>query len=122
MLTKVRNGHQARLREVRHPHTKLCEQVVALLFQEGVLGSYSVEGCRPGASLVIGLKYLENEAVVTTLSTVSRPGRRVYTSLRSLWGVERGLGFFVLSTPKGILSDREARKQGVGGEVLCKVV
>jgi small subunit ribosomal protein S8 len=125
MLTKVRNGHQARLREVRHPHTKLCEQVVALLFQEGVLGYYSVEGCQKqsrGASLVIGLKYLQNEAVVTTLSTVSRPGRRVYTSLRSLWGVERGLGFFVLSTPKGILSDREARKQGVGGEVLCKVL
>jgi small subunit ribosomal protein S8 len=118
MLTKVRNGYQARLPEVRHPHTTLCQEVLEVLFQEGILGSYSLEG----SQLIIGLKYLQNEPVMTTLSSVSRPGRRVYTSLRSLWGVDRGLGFFILSTPKGVLSDKEARKRGVGGEVLCKVL
>ena len=118
LLTKLRNGHQARLREVTHPRTKLCQGLLEVLLREGVVANYSQT---PG-DLRVELKYSANQAPCRAMVCVSRPGRRVYASLETLWGVEQGLGFLVLSTPKGFLSDREARQLQVGGEVLCKVL
>jgi len=118
MLTKLRNGQKSRANSVTHMKTKLCENVLEVFIREGVIFSYqsSLKETK------IELKYVDNEPAIKKVSCVSRPGRRVYTSVKSLWDVHQGLGFLVLSTPKGILSDREARELNVGGEILCKVM
>jgi len=118
MLTKLRNGQKARVNKVKHVKTKLCENVLEALIREGVISSYE-SGLR---DTLIELKYVDNEPAIRKISCVSRPGRRVYTSVKSLWDIHKGLGFLILSTPKGILSDREARELNVGGEILCKVI
>jgi small subunit ribosomal protein S8 len=118
MLAKLRNGQKARMSVVKHMKTNLCENVLDALIREGVVSNYSSSS----KDLHIELKYSNNEPAITKISCVSRPGRRVYTSVKSLWDVHKGLGFLILSTPKGVLSDKEARRLNVGGEILCKVV
>ena len=118
MLTKVRNGQKARLQNIKHVRTALCENVLDVLIEEGVVSNYSLFN----RELTIELKYSRNEPAITKISCVSRPGRRVYISVKSLWDIHKGLGFLVLSTPKGVVSDKEARRLNVGGEILCKVI
>jgi len=118
MLTKVRNGQKARLQSIKHVRTTLCKNVLNVLLVEGVIANYSFLE----HEFIIELKYLRNEPAITKISCVSRPGRRVYISVKNLWDVHKGLGFYVLSTSKGVMSDKEARRLNVGGEVLCKVV
>lgn len=122
MLTRLRNGQQANLYSVRAPASKLLEAVLAVLKDEGYIKDYTRETISAGRDeLNVELKYYEGEAVIKNLTRVSKPGRRVYTEINKLKPVQNGLGIAVLSTSKGVLSDYEARRQNVGGEVLCEV-
>jgi small subunit ribosomal protein S8 len=122
MLTRIRNGQRVGKSNVVSPASKLRTGVLDVLQREGFIRGYSVNEIRKGVSEIsIELKYFEGEPVIKHVSRVSTPGRRVYSKIKDLPKVYNGLGIAVLSTPKGVLSDQEARDQNVGGEILCKV-
>lgn len=122
MLTRIRNGQKARMSVVLSPASKLRTNVLEVLKREGYIRGYSVEEDRPGVqSLRIELKYFEGEPVIKEVHRVSKPGRRIYSKIADLPRVYNGLGISILSTPRGVMSDAEARAANVGGEVLCKV-
>ena len=122
MLTRIRNGQRARKGAVIAPSSKLHQRVLEVLQREGYIRGYSEHDVRPGVrELRIELKYHEGEPVIREISRVSKPGRRVYSSIKDLPRVYNGLGVAILSTPRGVISDAEARNAHVGGEVLCKV-
>ncbi|QNT68818.1 30S ribosomal protein S8 [Defluviicoccus vanus] len=122
MLTRIRNGQRARKGAVIAPASKLHQRVLEVLQREGYIRGYSEHDVRPGVrELRIELKYHEGDPVIREISRVSRPGRRVYSSIKDLPRVYNGLGVAILSTPRGVISDAEARDAHVGGEVLCKV-
>jgi len=122
MLTRLRNGMAVRRRYVQMPSSKIKLAIAQILKDEGYIEGFDVvkEKDRPQASLRIWLKYDENrEPLLTGLQRVSRPGRRVYTGKQSIPLVLSGVGVAVLSTPRGVMTGRQARRLGVGGEVLC---
>ncbi|MBN8531586.1 MAG: 30S ribosomal protein S8 [Alphaproteobacteria bacterium] len=122
MLTRIRNGQQARIAAVNCPSSKQLLGVLAVLEQEGYIRGFEESEEAPGRKVVkIMLKYYEGEPVVKELKRVSKPGRRVYASIGTLPKIKNGLGISILSTSKGILSDYDARQQNVGGELLCSV-
>jgi small subunit ribosomal protein S8 len=122
MLTRIRNGQHARMSTVESPASKLRSNVLEVLKREGYIRGYSQEEVRPGvANLRIELKYHEGEPVIKQIARVSKPGRRVYSKIADLPRFYNGLGIQILSTPRGVMSDNEARAQNVGGEVLCRV-
>jgi small subunit ribosomal protein S8 len=122
MLTRIRNGQQARMSSIVSPASNLRAHVLDVLQKEGYIRGYSLLEKRPGvAELTIELKYYEGEPVIREITRVSRPGRRVYSKIKDLRQVYDGLGVAILSTPRGVLSDHDAREQNVGGEVLCHV-
>ncbi|MCW2245572.1 small subunit ribosomal protein S8 [Azospirillum fermentarium] len=122
MLTRIRNGQQARMASVESPASKLRTTVLEVLKREGYIRGYSEEEVRPGIrNLKIELKYHEGEPVIKQIARVSKPGRRVYSKIADLPRVFNGLGIAILSTPRGVMSDNEARTANVGGEVLCRV-
>ncbi len=124
MLTRLRNGAVATQDTVRMPSSKLKESLAAILRQEGYIADFKVsdDGTRPGRVLEITMKYTPDRApTISGLRRVSKPGLRVYTKADRLPRVLGGLGVAVLSTSQGLMTDREARKQKVGGEVLCYV-
>jgi small subunit ribosomal protein S8 len=104
------------------PASRLRSNVLDVLKREGYIRDYAQHEVRPGiAEVEIQLKYYEGEPVIREISRVSTPGRRVYSKIRDLQRVYNGLGIAILSTPRGVLSDSEARDMNVGGEVLCQV-
>lgn len=122
MLTRIRNAQGARQTVCVAPASKLRANVLEVLKREGYIRGYSAEELRPGvAQLRIELKYADGEPVIKEIHRVSKPGRRVYSKIRELPRVYAGLGVSILSTPRGVLSDAEARAANVGGEVLCRV-
>jgi small subunit ribosomal protein S8 len=122
MLTRIRNGQTARKSVVSAPASRLRENVLEVLKREGYIRSFSSAEVRPGISeLQIELKYHEGAPVISEIHRVSTPGRRVYSGIKDLKRVYNGLGIAILSTPRGVLSDNEARVANVGGEVLCQV-
>lgn len=122
MLTRIRNGQRAHKSLINSPASKLRSNVLGVLKREGYIRDYSQRELRPGISEIeIQLKYHEGEPVIREISRVSKPGRRVYTKVTDLQRVYNGLGIAILSTPRGVLSDNEARDQNVGGEILCQV-
>jgi small subunit ribosomal protein S8 len=121
MLTRIRNGQKARMQSVRSPASRLRANVLDVLKREGYIRNYSSEEIIPGGELVIELKYHEGEPVIREISRVSTPGRRVYSKIADLPRFYNGLGISILSTPRGVMSDSEARTANVGGEVLCRV-
>jgi small subunit ribosomal protein S8 len=122
MLTRIRNAQQSRHTSCVAPASKLRANVLEVLKREGYIRGYSAEQLRAGvAQLKIELKYSEGEPVIKEIHRVSKPGRRVYSKIRELPRVYAGLGVSILSTPRGVLSDAEARAANVGGEVLCRV-
>ncbi|MBY0430671.1 MAG: 30S ribosomal protein S8 [Rhodospirillales bacterium] len=122
MLTRIRNGQRSRKAAVASPASKLRANVLEVLKREGFIRGYSHKDVRPGvAELVIELKYHEGQPVIREIARVSRPGRRVYSKIKDLGKVYNGLGIAILSTPRGVMSDAEARAANVGGEVLCQV-
>ncbi len=122
MLTRIRNAQRARHTVCVAPGSRLRANVLDVLRREGFIRGFSSESLRPGVSqLRIELKYNEGEPVIKEIHRVSKPGRRVYSKIKELPRVYAGLGVSILSTPRGVLSDAEARAAHVGGEVLCRV-
>jgi small subunit ribosomal protein S8 len=122
MLTRIRNGQRARKAVVASPASNLRANVLEVLKREGYIRGYTREEIRPGvAELRIELKYHEDQPAIKEVHRVSKPGRRVYSKIKELPRVYNGLGISILSTPRGVMSDLEARAQNVGGEVLCRV-
>ena len=122
MLTRIRNAQRSRHSSCVAPASKLRANVLEALKREGFIRGYAAEELRPGISQFrIELKYTEGEPVIKELTRVSKPGRRVYSKIKELPRFYAGLGVQILSTPRGVLSDAEARAANVGGEVLCRV-
>jgi small subunit ribosomal protein S8 len=121
MLTRIRNGQRARKDSVLTPASKLRVRVLDVLQREGYIRGYSEEQMGPAAGLRIELKYFEGQPAIKHVARVSKPGRRVYSGSQELPKVRNGLGITIVSTPRGVLSDAEAREQNVGGEVLAEV-
>jgi small subunit ribosomal protein S8 len=122
MLTRIRNGQRARKDSVIAPASKLRSNVLEVFKREGYIRGYTLYEVRPGINeLKIELKYHEGDPVIREIHRVSKPGRRVYSGIKDLSRVYSGLGISVLSTPRGVMSDAEARAANVGGEVLCQV-
>ncbi len=122
MITRIRNGQSARLSEVLVPASRFRLGVLDVLKREGFIRDFALQEVRPGVSEIrVELKYHEGDPVIREISRVSRPGRRVYSKIKDLTKVYNGLGISILSTPRGVMSDAEAREANVGGEVLCRV-
>ncbi|MGQ9456871.1 MAG: 30S ribosomal protein S8 [Anaerolineae bacterium] len=122
MLTRIRNAAMARHSYVVMPSSKLKVAIARILREEGFIQDYDVTQDRPQPRLRIWLKYTpDRQPVITGLERVSKPGRRVYTKRREVPWVRSGVGVAILSTPKGVMTDRQARRLGVGGEVICYV-
>ncbi len=122
MLTRIRNAQARKLASVSTPASNLRANVLEVLVKEGYIRSFERKEGAPGmAELRIELKYHEGEPVIRTIRRVSKPGRRVYSKIKDLPRPFNGLGIAVLSTPRGVMSDNDAREANVGGEVLCQV-
>lgn len=122
MLTRIRNGQRAKKEKVSSPASKLRQNVLEVLKREGFIRGYERINIRAGVDeFNIELKYHEGLPVIREIGRVSTPGRRVYSKIGDLPKVYNGLGISILSTPRGVMSDQEARHAKVGGEVLCKV-
>jgi small subunit ribosomal protein S8 len=122
MLTRIRNGQSAKKDSVLTPASRLRAGVLDVLQREGYIRGYSTEETTgPTPTIRIELKYFEGQPAIQHVARVSKPGRRVYAGATSLPKVKNGLGIVIVSTPRGVLSDAEARTQNVGGEVLCQV-
>ena len=117
MLTRIRNAQQARKQSVAMPTSKLKVALAKVLIDEGYIASSAVDGL----TLTLGLKYYEGKPVIEQIKRVSRPGLRVYKAADELAPVKNGLGVLIVSTNKGIMTDRAARAAGVGGEVIALV-
>lgn len=121
MLTRIRNAQVAGKKTVSLPASKLKLSVAKVLEQEGYIASADVQEAEGKKSLSIGLKYFEGRPVIAEIDRVSRPGLRAYLGKDELPKVRNGLGIAIVSTSQGVMTDRAARKAGVGGEVLCTV-
>src|SRR5690606_7063001 len=121
MLTRIRNAVGRKKTKVTTPASKLRARVLDVLHSEGHIRGYTQSEFVNGkAEIEIELKYYEGVPVIREISRVSKPGRRVYVSVKSIPQVANGLGISILSPPKGVLADHEAREQNVGGELLCR--
>ena len=122
MLTRIRNAQQARKTSVVSPFSRLRLNVLNVLKSEGYIRGFEELDVRPGVREIrIELKYHDGAPVINEISRISKPGRRVYSRIKELPQVYNGLGISILSTPRGVMSDHEARAANVGGEVLCQV-
>ena len=121
MLTRIRNGQSAKKDSILTPASKLRANVLDVLQREGYIRGYSEEELAGQKGLRIELKYFEGQPAIQHLARVSKPGRRVYSGAQELPHIRNGLGTVIVSTPRGVLSDAEARAQNVGGEVLAEV-
>ena len=121
MLTRVRNAQERSKREVVMPASGKKAAIAEVLKQEGYITDYRVEGEGAGRALRIELKYYRGKPVIERIVRVSRPGLRVYRTKDELPSIVGGLGVAIVSTSKGLMSDREARAHGIGGEVICSV-
>jgi small subunit ribosomal protein S8 len=122
MLTRIRNAQAAAKSQVNMPASKLKSAIAQVLRDEGYITDFAVARTTPGkAELTITLKYFEGRPVIERIDRVSKPGRRVFRGKNDLPKVMGGLGVAIVSTPKGLMSDRAARAAGCGGEVLCVV-
>jgi small subunit ribosomal protein S8 len=121
MLTRIRNGLAANKKTVAMPHSKLKESIASVLKSEGYITGFSMDSAEGKPMLNVDLKYYQGRPVIDKMSRVSRPGLRIYKSKDELPKVMGGLGIAIISTSKGVMTDRAARKDGHGGEVLCYV-
>ena len=122
LLTRIRNAQMRNKSKVSSPGSKLRESLLEVLKNEGYIRGYaSVEHASGRSELEIELKYFDGEPVIREIERVSKPGRRVYASVKNLPRINNGLGISVLSTPKGIMADHDARDANVGGEILFTV-
>jgi small subunit ribosomal protein S8 len=123
LITRIRNSQMAGKQTVDSPMSKNREALAKVLLEEGYIRNYSVITCEQTGHKIlrIELKYFEGKPVICEIKRISKPGRRIYSSIKDLSLVKNGLGINILSTDRGIMSDTEARKQSLGGEVICSV-
>ena len=121
MLTRIRNAQERGKNKVAVPPSRLRENVLEVLHREGYIRGFTTIEKDGKSELEVELKYFDGAPVIKEIQRVSKPGRRVYASVSTLPTVYNGLGISILSTPKGVMSDADARAQNVGGEVLCTV-
>jgi len=122
MLVRIKNAIMAKHKEVRIPHSKMKEKIAKILKEEGFINDYEVVGEIPKKEIVIKFKVLPGgNNAITDLKRISKPGRRIYASKDEIPWVMNGLGIAIISTSKGLMTDREARKNKIGGEVICYV-
>ena len=123
MLTRIRNGQHKRTGSIHSPASRLLASVLDVLEREGYIRGYEHQQSEIGrAEIRIELKYYDDQPVIKRIWRISRPGCRVYSSIKALPRIQSGLGISIVSTPRGVLSDAEARAANVGGEVLCGVI
>jgi small subunit ribosomal protein S8 len=121
LLTRIRNAQMRSKNKVSSPNSRLRESVLEVLKSEGYIRGYAVVEKDGRSEIEIELKYFEGAPVIREIERVSKPGRRVYTSVRNLPRINNGLGVAIVSTPKGVMADHDARDANVGGEILCTV-
>jgi small subunit ribosomal protein S8 len=121
MLTRIRNAQQVEKTSVAMPASKLKVAIAKVLADEGYIDSFNVAEAAGKSTLEIGLKYYAGRPVIERLERVSKPGLRIYKAAKAIPNVMNGLGVAIVSTPKGVMTDRKARASGVGGEVICYV-
>ena len=122
MFTRIRNGQLRRLTKVEMPSSNFRLRVLEVLKNEGFISSYHIEKKDSNkVSCVVDLKYYEGTPVIKEIKRVSKPGRRVFSRATSIPRIQNGLGLAIISTNKGVMSDIEARKNNVGGEIICRV-
>ena len=122
MLARIRNAHMRHKATVRMPASRMKERVLQVLKDEGYIRDFRREDLGNGkADIEVELKYYDGEPVIREITRVSKPGRRVYTSVEDMPLVYNGLGIAILSTSKGVMSDAQAREHNVGGEIICTV-
>jgi small subunit ribosomal protein S8 len=122
LLTRIRNGQRAGKSSIITPASRLRENLLSVLEREGYIRGFERHAVRDGIEeITVELKYNEGEPVISEIMRVSKPGRRVYAKIKDLEKVYNGLGISILSTPRGVMSDQEARQANVGGEILCQV-
>ena len=122
MLTRIRNGQQRKIAKVEMPSSTLRLKILEVLKTEGFISSYHIEKKENNkVSLIVDLKYYEGNPVIKDIKRISKPGRRVFSSATSIPRIQNGLGLAIISTNKGVMSDIEARKNNIGGEIICKV-
>ena len=121
MLARIKNSQMRNHKKVEMPSSNFKTKIADVLKNEGYINSFNVENTDKKNVLIINLKYNSGSPVITVIERVSRPGRRIFSSAESLPKINNGLGIAIVSTPKGVMTDIEARKQKVGGEVICKV-
>ena len=122
MIARIKNAATRKRSKVSTPASKMRQRVLDVLQSEGYIRGYTLVQ-KPGAfpEFEIELKYFDNQPVIVDIARVSKPGRRVYSSIKDLKPIKNGLGISILSTPRGVMSDNAARDANVGGEVLCRV-
>lgn len=122
MLTRIRNAQMRSKSNVVTPASRLRANVLEVLQSEGFIRGYSeAEYAKGKSEITIELKYYDDQPVIREIKRISKPGRRVYASVKNIPTVSNGLGVSILSTPKGVMSDSRAREENVGGEVLCQI-
>ena len=121
MLARIKNSQMRNHKKVGIPSSNFKTKIADVLKNEGYINNFNVENNDNKNTLIIDLKYNSGSPVITVIERVSRPGRRIFSSAESLPKINNGLGIAIVSTPKGVMTDIEARKQKIGGEVICKV-
>lgn len=121
MLTRIRNANSAKHVSVKIPFSKMKEGIANILKNEGYIKDFEIKEDGSKKDVIVALKYVDGENVIKGLKRISKPGRRVYSGVEELPKVLGGLGIAIVSTPKGVITDKECRKHSVGGEVLCYV-
>ena len=120
-LTRIRNGFRAKHKQVEIPASNLKKSLAQILFEQSYINGYSLLDDSPQGTIRIYLKYQEGKSVITGLERISRPGLRKYAGADGIPRTLGGLGLTIVSTPKGLMSDAEARRNNMGGEVLCRI-
>ncbi len=121
MLTRIRNANSAKHVSVKIPFSKMKEGIANILKNEGYIKDFEIKEDGSKKDVIVALKYVDGENVIKGLKRISKPGRRVYSGVEELPKVLGGLGIAIVSTPRGVITDKECRKHSVGGEVLCYV-
>ena len=121
MIARIKNASLRNYRKVEMPSSKFKTKIADVLKNEGYIVNYKVQNMEGKDNLLIDLKYNSGNPVINSIQRISKPGRRIFSSAESLPKVSNGLGIAIISTPKGVMTDQDARKNQVGGEIICKV-
>ena len=121
MIARIKNASLRNYKKVDIPSSKFKAKIIDVLKNEGFIIDYKIEKNEGKDSLLIDLKYNSGNPVINSIQRISKPGRRIFSSAESLPKVSNGLGIAIVSTPKGVMTDQDARKNQVGGEIICKV-